>query len=284
MARPLLLLLPVLACGATPEERAIAHLSREVPAWFAENRCYSCHNNGDAARALILARMRAYAVPDTALRDTLEWLRHPERWESNRGDPRFSDKDLARLQFGVALAAAGGEPPLNSLLHMQAPDGSWRVAGEVGVSSPVTWGTALATSLVRAAIAGRHPAAAARAERYLRELAIRSTVDASAVLLAIPEHNAAREYLLKAVASDGGWGARPSTPAEAFDTALALLALRAAQSPPGGAIRLGREWLIANQLDAGGWPETTRPSGGTSYAQHVSTTAWALMALIETAR
>jgi len=36
------------------------------------------------------------------------------------------------------------------------------------------------------------------------------------------------------------------------------------------------------QQPAGGWPETTRPSGGVSYAEHISTTAWALYALLET--
>ncbi|MFO1532763.1 MAG: ArsA-related P-loop ATPase, partial [Thermoplasmatota archaeon] len=31
------------------------HLAREVPRWSAENHCYSCHHNGDAARALYAA-------------------------------------------------------------------------------------------------------------------------------------------------------------------------------------------------------------------------------------
>ncbi|MDQ3441078.1 MAG: hypothetical protein M3478_12095, partial [Planctomycetota bacterium] len=37
------------------EARAVGFLVREVPKWKTENDCYSCHNNGDAARALILA-------------------------------------------------------------------------------------------------------------------------------------------------------------------------------------------------------------------------------------
>ena len=282
-ARSWLLLVPMLAWCETPEERAIAHLSREVPSWFAENRCYSCHNNGDAARALLLARMRGFTISDDALRDTLEWLRHPERWDSNRGDARFSDKDLARLQFSVALATSGGKVPAGELLRMQGKDGAWHVAGEEGVSSPVTWGTALATALTRAVIREAHPAAAVRAEEYLRGLRVRSTVDAAAVLLAIPAHEGARAYLVQGMTSDGGWGARHNAPAEAFDTAMALVALRAAETSPRDTIRRGRAWLVAHQLESGGWVETTRPSGGSSYAQHVSTTAWALMALLETA-
>ena len=284
MLRLCAVLAPLLAwCGA-PEERAVAHLSREVPAWFADNRCYSCHNNGDAARALLLARKRGYAVNDTALNDTLEWLKHPERWDSNRGDVRFSDKDLARLQFSVALSAAGGRPPVEALLGLQGRDGAWHVAGEEGVSSPVTWGTALATALVRTVVKASEPQAAAGGERYLRTLPVRSTIDAAAVLLAIPGHDGARAYLVKGVTSDGGWGARVGAPAEAFDTAVALLALQASTHPPSDAIKRGRAWLVTHQLDNGGWVETTRPSGGTSYAQHVSTTAWALMALLETAQ
>ncbi len=34
----------------SPEARAVAFLAREVPRWSRENHCYSCHNNGDAAR------------------------------------------------------------------------------------------------------------------------------------------------------------------------------------------------------------------------------------------
>jgi squalene-hopene cyclase-like protein len=283
-ARLLVLLLPFVAQANSPEERAIAHLSREVPAWFAENRCYSCHNNGDAARALMLARKHGYKVADAALSDTLDWLRHPERWDSNRGDPQFSDKDLARLQFSVALAASGGRAPIDNLLRMQSSEGQWQVAGEEGVSSPVTWGTALATALLHPVIANGNRAAGVRATEYLRKLPLRSIVDASAVLLALPNHEGAREHLLQAVTSDGGWGVRQGAPAEAFDTAVALLALRSIPSPPRDAIRRGRAWLVAHQLDNGGWTETTRPSGGSSYAQHVSTTAWALMALLETAK
>ena len=280
LVRIIALCIPLAAWADAPEERAIAHLSREVPAWFAENKCYSCHNNGDAARALVMARKHGYAVADAALADTAEWLRHPERWETNRGDARFSDKELATLQFSVALAAVGGNVPVEALLQMQGKDGAWHVAGEEGVSSPVTWGTALATALVREVVREANPAAARRAEEYLRALELRSTVDASAVLLAMPENRAAREYLLGAMTSDGAWGPKPRVPAEAFDTAAAMLALEGTKDPPREALRRGRDWLVAHQLESGGWAETTRPSGGTSYAQYVSTTAWALMALL----
>jgi hypothetical protein len=40
--------------------------------------------------------------------------------------------------------------------------------------------------------------------------------------------------------------------------------------------------MIRQQLADGSWPETTRPAGQSSYAQRISTTAWALLALFET--
>src|ERR1700730_7344025 len=87
-------------------QTALAYLSREVPRWSQENHCYSCHNNGDAARALYRARQRGYAVPAQALSDTTEWLLAPAKWDDIRGAPAASDKKLARIQFSAALAEA----------------------------------------------------------------------------------------------------------------------------------------------------------------------------------
>ena len=47
------------------------------------------------------------------------------------------------------------------------------------------------------------------------------------------------------------------------------------------AIQRGRTYLISVQNQDGSWPETTRPPNGESYAQRISTTAWSLLALIE---
>ena len=45
-------LLALAAAAQSPEDRAIAYLEDEVSAWSRSNGCYSCHNNGDGARAL----------------------------------------------------------------------------------------------------------------------------------------------------------------------------------------------------------------------------------------
>jgi hypothetical protein len=78
----------------------------------------------------------------------------------------------------------------------------------------------------------------------------------------------------------GGWGPQPRMPAEVFDTALVTLALEAAREY--GAVERGRGLLVRMQNADGGWPETTRPSGNFSYAEHISTTAWTLYALVTT--
>jgi len=49
-----------------------------------------------------------------------------------------------------------------------------------------------------------------------------------------------------------------------------------------GAMARGRAFLVARQQPGGGWPETTRPPGAQSYAQHISTSGWATLALILT--
>src|SRR6185436_19333086 len=53
--------------GADAESRAVEFLKREVPAWSRDNGCFSCHNNGDAARALYAASKKGYHVPHEVL-------------------------------------------------------------------------------------------------------------------------------------------------------------------------------------------------------------------------
>src|SRR5438876_10665536 len=86
----------------SPEQRAVDYLARETPRWSKENGCFSCHNNGDAARALYAASRRGYKVPKEALADTTAWLRSPADWDSARANPAFSDTKLAHIQFAAA--------------------------------------------------------------------------------------------------------------------------------------------------------------------------------------
>src|SRR5438132_7801391 len=90
----------------TPENRALAYLLREVPRWSTENKCFSCHNNGDAARALYTATRLSYPVPPQALADTSRWLAQPQQWDHNGGEGPSNNKQLARIQFAAVLVEA----------------------------------------------------------------------------------------------------------------------------------------------------------------------------------
>ncbi len=85
------------------EIQAIAYLANEVSLWSKENHCFSCHNNGDGARALYTARRLSYVIPEQSLAETTQWLARPLEWDNNRGEPGFSDKQLARIQFAASL-------------------------------------------------------------------------------------------------------------------------------------------------------------------------------------
>lgn len=271
-------------------QSALAFLSREVPRWAPENHCYSCHNNGDAARALYLARQRGYEVPEPSLADTTAWLSAPEKWDNIHGPPAASDRKLGRIQFTAALAeavrtgAVRDPRPLlaaaESLVQLQDPGGSWPIDTGGLPGAPATYGTALATYLSRRSLQTADPtrfsSAIVQATRWLTSAKPASTLDAAALLLAAPNRADCRKFLLDAQTSDGAWGAQPKMPAEPFDTALALLALRG----QGPAPARGRAWLVKMQDREGAWPETTRPSGSQSYAERISTAAWVVYALL----
>jgi hypothetical protein len=284
--------------GASPQQRAIDFLAREVPRWSRENHCFSCHNNGDAARALYAAVQRGYTVPGASLADTTGWLLQPANWDDNHGNPAASDKKLARIQFAAALAEAyrtGATrdrqalyAAAESLLPYQAAGGEWLVDTGGLPGAPATYGPALATYMARRTLETADPAryrtAIARANQWLVRTPPANILDAAAMLLAMPRSAAVkrkcRAMIRNAQTSDGGWGPQPHMPAEAFDTAVVLLALQAAGER--GPMARGRALLIAMQEATGAWPGTTRPSGGQSYAERISTAGWVTYALVMT--
>jgi hypothetical protein len=333
--------------AARAEARAVAFLTKEVPAWSRDNSCFSCHNNGDAARALYVAASKAHRIPAFALADTTAWLSQPARWSENKGDPAFSDKRLANIQFAASLLTAletghlKDPAPLETAAQLlvadQRSDGAWPIDADNTLGSPVTYGTELGTWMalrtLRRVNSNVAKEAARRAERWLTGVKAQSTLAAAAVLLATatdsseqpraparseparaqvtsePTRAPARSEPTRAVARsdsarspsrgeearllslirsaqtrDGGWGPYADSPAEPFDTAVVLLALQQRREERGiaDAIRNGRRFLVARQNPDGSWPATTRPPGGNSYAQLVSTTAWSLLALLET--
>ena len=281
-------------------DRALGYLSREVPAWSRLNKCFSCHNNGDAARALYGGIKLGRVVAPAATNATDAWLADPARWDHNGGDGPFSDKILARIAFTAGLASAlaaerieGGQAALiaagRRMVADQNPDGSWRVDAAETVGSPATYGRPLATWLAFATLQTADPVEFAPAlDRARGWLACVEPINAptgAVVLLANvggPERTAAAfRWFEQAQGPDGGWGPYATAPPEVFDTALGVLALARHTDRPGtrDLIRQGRAFLIASQNPDGSWTETTRPSGNESYAQRLSTTGWATLAL-----
>jgi len=282
--------------AATPEQRAVEYLAREVAKWSRENHCFSCHNNGDGARVLFRAARSGYKVQQADIVDTLAWLREPAKWDGNQVNPGFSNPTLARIQFAAALSEAKlpDRGPLlaaaESLVPMQDSNGSWRIDTGGLPGAPATYGSTLATSvalrILEAAGADRFEAPIARGTKWLTGSSPATNLEAAAMLLALPRADTIRrkclDLLLRAQNRDGGWGPREGAGAEAFDTAVVLLALQVAGvTDP---IARGRAFLIGMQHASGGWPETTRPSGQISYAEHISTTAWVLDALLTTGK
>lgn len=318
VAAPLAWLASIAACfgQATPAEESLdaaidgglQFVAREVNAWTSEKHCISCHNNGDGARTLaaaVLARRLetdALAAAAAALADIEGWTAGAD--DSSGEVPAFVDTRLAAIQFAAALAAvheAGApvdEPALaraaEKLAAEQEDDGSWAVdAGALG-GSPITYGDSLATATARNTLLYLDEVKYAQridaAEAWLASQNPYRVVDAAGVLLGLAEAddesatvagNLARERLLAAQGAQGGWGAFADRAPEAFDTAVAVVALAGDETPEAEeAVTRGAQWLIESQIDDGSWPETTRPPGAASYAHRVSTAAWAVQALL----
>jgi len=291
--------------ASTTEWVALSFLSREVPSWSQENGCFSCHNNGDAARALYCALGMGYNLPGHALTETSRWLAAPSGWQENKGEPGVSDEGLARIQFAAALAEARRGNAIRDdealaracelVAQYQGPDGSWVIEPKDALGTPATYGTYLATAMALGTLReAKHDSwseAIERGENWLRRAPVRNVLEASSVLLGLqgaPKRDGVRERCLALIrrsqSSEGGWGPYADTASEPFDTAIVLLALLKVSQAPGvdELIRSGRAFLLAGQLDDGGWVETTRPPGGISYAQRLSTTGWVTEALLRT--
>ena len=289
--------------------RALSFLAAETPRWRKKNKCYSCHNNGDAARALYMAVRLGYRVDADALADTTIWLSHPEQWKHNGGDGEFNEKDLATLQFSAALAEAvrAGRIKDRKALgraarmaaDLQQADGSWRVNAMGTIGAPVNFGDALATAealrVLRQVNARNLQSKIENGERWLRAKTPKNVLDAAGLLIGLrgAQDQAAtrrRKTCLTLIAAgrnkSGGWGPFVTSAAEPYDTALVLLALAGlnGDAEQTRMIEQGRRYLTESQLDDGSWTETTRPAGALSYAQRLSTAGWAARALLATMR
>ena len=294
--------------------RGVDYLKVEVPKWRAEHPCYSCHNNGDATRALLVAGSKGYDV-GTSLDDTIAFLKQPSKWDQNKAPAGFDDKALARVQFTSALAVAERhgkaastdlEAAAKLLVNDQQADGSWQLDQSQSLGSPATYGTIVATWSARSSLvaSGMQPDnfTIVQADKWIRGLTPENVLDAAATILALELSSDVmaenlRRHSLSIVRTGqspaGGWGPYVTASPQVFDTALAVLALGSLDVEPRlarsayrveelkEAIANGKKYLVSQQRPDGSWPETTRPANQESYAQRISTTGWALLALLQ---
>jgi len=294
--------------------KGVDYLKVEVPKWKAEHPCYSCHNNGDATRALLVAASKGFDI-GTSLDDTLAFLKQPSTWDQNKAPSGFDDKTLAKIQFASALAvaerhgkasAADLEAAAKLLVAEQKPDGSWQLDSSQSLGSPATYGTIIATWSARSSLiaSGMQPDnfTIVQADRWIRGLTPENVLDASATILALElssdvmAENLRRSclsMLRNGQAPTGGWGPYVTAAPQVFDTAMAVLALSSLDAEPRLArsayrveelqetIANGRKYIVSQQKADGSWPETTRPANQESYAQRISTSGWAMLALMQ---
>lgn len=311
------LLLSISASAQEPNTAAIAkgvaYLKVEVPNWKAGHPCYSCHNNGDATRALLVAASKGHDI-GTSLDDTLAFLKQPSKWDQNKAQPGVDDKTLAKIQFASALAVAERHGKAAStdldaaaklLVADQQADGSWHLDDSQSIGSPATYGQLLATSSARATLiaSGMQPDnfTIVQTDKWVRGLTPENVLEASATVLALElssdvmAENLRRNclsILRTGQSPEGGWGPYVTAAPQVFDTALAVLALSSLEAEPRlarsayrpeqlkEAIANGKKYLVSQQKPDGSWPETTRPANQESYAQRISTTGWAMLALL----
>jgi hypothetical protein len=165
------------------------------------------------------------------------------------------------------------------------------------VGSPATHGATLATvnarRILARADASKYKEMIRKADEWLGRKPVKSVLDAAGVLLYLEKADSAEPaarrkecfaVLRKGEAEEGGWGPYVNSSPEVFDTALVVLAL--SRQPDSEQmqtwVKRGRAYLVRTQQKDGSWQETTRPSGAESYAQRISTTAWAAQALLAT--
>ncbi len=294
--------------------KGVDYLKVEVPKWKAGHPCYSCHNNGDATRALLVAGAKGYDI-GASLDDTLAFLKQPSQWDQNKAPSGFDDKTLAKIQFASALAVAERhgkaassdlEAAAKLLVAEQHANGSWELDSSQSLGSPATYGTLIATWSARATLiaSGMQPDnfTIVQTDKFIRGLTPENVLEASATVLALElssdvmAENLRRNclsILRTGQSPEGGWGPYVTAAPQVFDTALAVLALSSLKAEPrlarsayrpeqlDEAIASGKKYLVSQQKADGSWPETTRPANQESYAQRISTTGWALLALMQ---
>ncbi len=286
--------------------RGVGYLLKEVPKWKAAN--------GDATRALLVASAKGHDI-GSSLDATLAFLKQPAMWAQDKAQGGVDDQALARLQFASALAVAERFGQVAStdlqaaaklLVADQKADGSWQPDQGQGPGAPATYGEIIATWSARTTLiaSGIQPDyfSIVQADRWIRGLTPDNALDAASTVLALELSSDVMAENLRRTslsllrqgqsAETGGWGPDVTAPPQVFDTAMAVLALstldveprlaRSAYRPEElkAAIANGKKFLVSQQRPDGSWPATATPANQDNEVQRLSTTGWAMLALM----
>ena len=183
-----------------------------------------------------------------------------------KGDGGGVDTMAQLLLAGVYDGDADREFVAATRAHLagfQQPDGTWKPNGQLNGMNRAE-GEATAITTMWAAIAlGPTSDAAKKAVEHARKAPRGKTTEwlvARAILeQTFGEPGAGRDFLqalLDRQKPDGGWGAVPEAPGDAFATGLALYALGPGEA---AALRRARKFLVETQSKDGSWPVPPAP-------------------------
>lgn len=268
---------PGAASARQAVERAVPLLAQVGPAQFKKGGCVSCHHNTIPLMAFTGAAAKGiHADPasiDAQMKATMGMMKSfvPVMFEASEVVP---DLNVTGGYILESLAARG--VPANAITtavvhavaQKQREDGRW-----IGWAqrAPLESGDIQATAnsiraLTAYPIPGRQAEMTRRIERgrdYLVKAKPQTTEEATSKLLGLlwakADHRAigaAASDLIHLQRADGGWAQLPSLTSDAYATAKAIVALRAAGATE--TIARGEAFLVRTQHADGSWHVPTR--------------------------
>jgi len=291
--------------------RGLAIVQKAAREYPQHRSCFSCHHQTLPMLAMTKARGQGIVIDDGLLKEQAEFSVESFR---EKLEPMAKGKGIggAAMTVGYALWTLSlADWPRDEvaaamvayLLKTQHEDGHW---GTSSRRPPLEESSVTSTVLaVEGLIAygdrdGNRPVSEAitKAKQWLLAAQPRIQEDRNTRLrglLVLREDRSrldqAREQVLAAQKSDGGWSARDDLPSDAYATGQTLVGLEAAGlkvSDP--AYQRGLRYLLQSQCEDGSWKVETRAKpvqvffdNGDPHGKHqfisISATAWAVAAL-----
>lgn len=297
-------------------EKGIQRIEQGARNYPKNRQCFSCHHQAGPMLTLNAARQHGLAVDVQVLHDQVEFTLRSFQTKARLDKGQLLGGTATTAGYALLALAAAHHPYddtvrslVEYLLTRQCGEGHWRPHMRRPPSEGSNF-TATAVSLAGlreyrsaihdAEVEKRIAQAFSKGLDWLLQNRPQSTEDhvfrlrgliaAGADLTAI---DAARAALLKEQLADGSWPQLVQQKGDAYATATALLALRAAGLPTEDEQHLhGVTYLLATQGPDGAWLVETRnlpiqvpfdngDPGGTSQFISFMATNWATLALLE---